>query len=167
MKKRIEVSQEDIDEIWDLKLDECSISFIHECKVTHLSRRTIASVYNGEVPERFKDDERLLPHRFVWMSAWGFAANDGKDIGFVVLKLPWGVTQANYRKFVTAVRKDFSSISEKATLNPYVTEPIELDIAQKFVVVRGTPGWQMSLDGSATRLGADDFEKLISQSPRF
>jgi hypothetical protein len=159
-----EIDQDDIHEIWDCSLDGCSIRYIHENKVS-LSRKVIAAVLAGPVPERFKDDERLLPSRYVWLAAGGMKDGNDKDIAFIILKFPRGITQVNYRKGVRAIERDIVAMSDRGWLNGHVTEILEIAVAEKFVVTHGNPGWEIDLTGQTRKLGPDDFENTVAAAP--
>ena len=99
-------SAEDIEEIWNDRLDGCSISWIVQNGTTGLSRRGVAKVLDGPVPDRFKDDPRLLPHRFIWVSITGAAPlTDGTSAPFVFLKLPRKLTEGDFRKAFTKLKR--------------------------------------------------------------
>lgn len=164
MNQNRNIAPEDVEEIWDLRLDGCSIRYIHEFKTTHLSRKAISGVLNGPVPERFKSDERLLPQRHAWIAATGLQDRAGNEIAFVIVRFDRSLTQSAYRKAVAKIRKEFSAMSPRGGINALVTEGIETDVARKFVG-RGTPGWEIGLDGSTRRLTGDDFEAEASPSP--
>jgi len=159
------VTPEDAEEIWDLKLDGCSVRYIHEFKASHLSRKAIADILNGPVPERFENDERLLPHRYAWIAASGLRDRTGAEIAFVIVRFDRSLTQAAYRKGITKIRKEFAAMSPMGTINARVTEGIETEIARKFVAVRGTPGWDIGLDGSVRPLTEDDFGAEATAAP--
>lgn len=156
--------QDDIEEIWDCKLDGCSVRYIHECKTTHLSRRAIANVLRGPVPERFKDDERLLPYRYTWVAAGGMPAATRISVAFAILKFDRKLTQASYRKAIQKIRQDAKSISPTGYITPQVTEMIEEKIARKFIVKHGYHGWEIDLHGEIRRLSKDDFEVAAAPS---
>lgn len=151
-------NQDDINEIWDCKLDGCSVRYIHECKVTHLSRHAIARVLKGPVPEQFKDDERLLPYRYTWISAGGLQSATEVSAAFIILKFDRKITQSSYRKGIRNIKRDVESFSPIGWIQPHVTEPIEEKIARKFVLKHGYHAWEIDLHGGVRRLSADDFE---------
>lgn len=158
MNNRVIADQDDIDEIWDCRLDGCSINFIHQNKTSHLSRKVITAILNGPVPERFKDDERLLPQYYTWVSACGFKDRTEKDIAFVILRIERETNQTNYRKGLSAIKRDFMVLSELGRINPYVTERIEANVAEKFIVKYGYPAWEIDRHGNIRRLSADEFK---------
>jgi len=160
------VDQDDVEEIWDLRLDGCSIRYIHEFKVSHLSRKAITSILNGPVPERFKHDDRLQPFRYAWISAGGMLDASSKDIAFAILKLARTISQANFRKGLAAIRRDFRELAPSGWLNGYVSEPLEREVAEKFIVKHGYPGWEIDGQGNVTRITSADLSATPSESPK-
>jgi hypothetical protein len=149
---------EDIDEIWDCHLDRCSIAYIATNKVDGLSRRAIAKVLAGPVPERFKDDPRLLPYRFLWVSVIGAPVlADGSDAAFVFLKLPRKMTEADFRKACTKLKRVLAEARPGATLGMAVEE-IESGIVLKYMREKGYLGWDLAEDGTLSVLAIEAIE---------
>lgn len=149
---------DDIDEIWDCHLDGCSVAYIATYKVEGLSRRVIARALAGDVPDRFKDDPRLLPYRFVWMSInGGTPLPDGTMAPFVFLKLPRKITEADFRKGCTKLKRALAADMGGATLGN-ASEEIEREIVLKFMRDKGYRGWELAEDGAFSPLAIETIE---------
>lgn len=153
-----EPSAEDIEEIWNDRLDGCSIAWILQYGTTGLSRRAVAKVLDGPVPDQFKDDPRLLPYRFIWVAISGAPAlPDGTSPAFVFLKLPRKITNADYRKACTKLKRALAEAAPEAHLG-MAAEEIESGVVLKFMRDKAYLGWDLAEDGSLSVLSIEAIE---------
>jgi len=149
------VTDEERREIWDYWLDGYSLSYMRSDRFEgRHSLAVLKSVLAEEPPETIREDDRYrYGGSFFWIYAEGLNSPvTGKDLAFVIARMPRRQSQAQFERALRAIEKDFASIHPEAELNTRVFEPIESRFAFRWVNERGCPGWTVHEDGTIERM---------------
>lgn len=144
-------------EMWRARLDERSISFIHEDHPEY-SRRAIADLLSGEPPEELRNDPRLQPHSFIWIACYGLPAHKGHSPSFVVAKVPRKLAIDSFHKGLRTIRRTIVDAHKGADVDLTTVDALDAAQARRFAVDKNFPAFVIEADGNTRPLGADGFE---------
>lgn len=157
----LDPTTEDIEEVWNDRLDGCSVAWIVRNGTTGLSRRAVIKILEGPVPDRFRGDPRLLPYRFIWIAVSGAVPlPDGSQAPFIFLKVPRKIAEADFRKGCTKLKRALAEAAPEARLET-AAEQIESGIVLKFMRDKGYLGWELGADGSLSPLAIEAIEPEV------